>query len=144
LNSTLIPGQFTSFAGHKYSFIDANVTKGNLYYYKLEDIDLRGKRTMHGPVCVDWDGDGIPDDVDPTPGQPDPINPPSPSPGPSPNPGPSEPEDGTKDGKGSKYGVTRITLQGFEAHRTEEGILLQWRTGYEVDNLGFHIYRTGW
>ncbi len=33
-----------------------------MYYYKLEDIDVYGKRTMHGPICVDWDGDGLPDD----------------------------------------------------------------------------------
>ena len=33
-----------------------------MYYYQLEDIDIRGQKTLHGPVCVDWDGDGIPDD----------------------------------------------------------------------------------
>ena len=32
------------------------------YYYQLEDIDASGKRTFHGPVCVDWDADRIPDD----------------------------------------------------------------------------------
>ena len=48
--------------GRAYSFIDADVTAGRLYYYKLEDIDIHGKKTLHGPICVDWDGDGMPDD----------------------------------------------------------------------------------
>ena len=48
--------------GRAYSFIDADVVVGRLYYYRLEDIDIHGKRTLHGPVCVDWDGDGMPDD----------------------------------------------------------------------------------
>ena len=36
--------------------------RGRLYYYKLEDVDVSGKVKFHGPVCVDWDGDGMPDD----------------------------------------------------------------------------------
>ena len=85
LNNKLIPGLVNSVSGRRYTYDDVNVVKGKLYYYKLEDIDLKGKKTLHGPVCVDWDGDGIPDDIDPTPGQPDPV-PPSPNPGPAPNP----------------------------------------------------------
>ncbi len=48
--------------GGHYSYTDADVSVGRLYYYKLEDIDVRGKHTLHGPVCVDWDADGMPDD----------------------------------------------------------------------------------
>ena len=48
--------------GAAYRFVDTQVKVGQLYYYKLEDIDLYGKHTMHGPICVDWDGDGMPDD----------------------------------------------------------------------------------
>jgi hypothetical protein len=29
----------------------------------------------------------------------------------------------------------------MEAIRAEEGIVLRWQTGYEVDNVGFHVYR---
>ena len=29
----------------------------------------------------------------------------------------------------------------MSARRTEKGVVLEWRTGYEVDNLGFHVYR---
>ncbi|NIR02725.1 MAG: hypothetical protein GTN78_21410, partial [Gemmatimonadales bacterium] len=62
LNSSLIPGLLYSVTGKKYTYNDRAVTKGQLYYYKLEDIDSFGRHTWHGPVCVDWDGDGIPDD----------------------------------------------------------------------------------
>jgi hypothetical protein len=48
--------------GRKYSFEDKEVTPGETYYYKLEDLDIYGKKTLHGPICVDWDGDGLPDD----------------------------------------------------------------------------------
>ena len=48
--------------GGYYSYLDANVSVGQLYYYKLEDIDVFGKHTLHGPVCVDWDADGMHDD----------------------------------------------------------------------------------
>jgi hypothetical protein len=62
INSALIPGLNYSALGKAYSFMDANLSSGTLYYYKLEDIDVYGKHTWHGPVCVDWDGDGMPDD----------------------------------------------------------------------------------
>ena len=62
ITDRLIPGLTFSVRGRDYSYVDRNVTRGRLYYYKLEDIDFDGNRTMHGPVCVDWDGDGIPDD----------------------------------------------------------------------------------
>jgi hypothetical protein len=62
INPSLIPALSFSATGKSYGFVDSNVVLGNLYYYKLEDIDIYGKRTMHGPICVDWDGDGLPDD----------------------------------------------------------------------------------
>jgi hypothetical protein len=62
LNTALIPGLNYSTLGKAYSYVDSNVSPGTLYYYKLEDIDAYGNHTMHGPVCVDWDADGIPDD----------------------------------------------------------------------------------
>ncbi|HEX8140302.1 MAG TPA: C25 family cysteine peptidase [Pyrinomonadaceae bacterium] len=37
--------------------------------------------------------------------------------------------------------VTLIELASFTASRTKAGALLQWQTGYEVDNLGFNLYR---
>ena len=62
INESLIPGLIYSVKGKSYSYIDTAVTPGKLYYYKLEDIDASGKHTFHGPVCVDWDADGMPDD----------------------------------------------------------------------------------
>jgi hypothetical protein len=62
LNSGLIPSGSVSSEGRDYAFIDTLVSRGAIYYYKLEDVDVSGAVTTHGPVCVDWDGDGIPDD----------------------------------------------------------------------------------
>jgi hypothetical protein len=38
--------------GATYEFADIAVQNGKTYYYKLEDIDLSGKSTMHGPVSA--------------------------------------------------------------------------------------------
>ena len=62
ITSAMIPGLTFSVRGREYTYMDRYATRGRLYYYKLEDIDYDGTRRMHGPVCVDWDGDGIPDD----------------------------------------------------------------------------------
>jgi len=62
INRSLIPGLLYSLTGKKYRYDDRSVTRGTLSYYKLEDIDTSGKHTWHGPVCVDWDADGMPDD----------------------------------------------------------------------------------
>jgi hypothetical protein len=37
--------------------------------------------------------------------------------------------------------LTAVRLTAFAATRYDRGVLLQWRTGYEIDNLGFHVYR---
>ena len=36
---------------------------------------------------------------------------------------------------------TAVILSSFTATEHEEGILLEWRTGFEVNNLGFNLYR---
>ena len=36
---------------------------------------------------------------------------------------------------------TAVELVSFAASQSAEGVLLEWATGYEVDNLGFNIYR---
>ena len=50
LNSSLISANGSTTQGASYKFIDTNVQNRKMYYYKLEDIDLSGKSTMHGPV----------------------------------------------------------------------------------------------
>ncbi len=65
LNQEIIPGLLSSASGRIYTFYDDGLIRGQPYYYKLEDIDLAGGKTLHGPVCIDWNGNGVPDDVDP-------------------------------------------------------------------------------
>jgi len=36
---------------------------------------------------------------------------------------------------------TAVISTSFNAATYDEGVLLEWKTGYEVNNLGFHIYR---
>jgi len=52
INSSLIPAQGSSTQGSSYTFVDNNVRNRKTYYYKLEDIDLNGTATMHGPVSA--------------------------------------------------------------------------------------------
>ncbi len=37
--------------------------------------------------------------------------------------------------------LTAVRLTSIDATCYDRGVLLQWRTGYEIDNLGFHVYR---
>jgi hypothetical protein len=37
--------------------------------------------------------------------------------------------------------LTEVRLLTLTAARYDRGVLVQWRTGYEIDNLGFHVYR---
>ncbi|MCX5905427.1 MAG: hypothetical protein NTV89_18600 [Proteobacteria bacterium] len=50
INSVLIPARGSSTQGAAYEFIDKKVMNRKTFYYKLEDVDLSGKVTMHGPV----------------------------------------------------------------------------------------------
>jgi len=49
INDSLIAGAGSSTAGAAYVFVDENLKNRKTYYYKLEDIDLNGTSTMHGP-----------------------------------------------------------------------------------------------
>ncbi|NOR21375.1 MAG: hypothetical protein GQ476_01560 [Candidatus Aminicenantes bacterium] len=53
LNRRLIPGLLSSVVGQQYTYVDRDVTRSVLYFYMLEDVDLDGTRTMHGPISVD-------------------------------------------------------------------------------------------
>jgi hypothetical protein len=50
LNDTLIPASLDPIAGGSYVYTDTTATAGLTYYYKLEDVELDGGTTMHGPV----------------------------------------------------------------------------------------------
>jgi hypothetical protein len=53
INDELIPGQGRGRAsGAYYSYFDSGVEPGVEYYYWLEDVEIGGKTTQHGPVMV--------------------------------------------------------------------------------------------
>ncbi len=52
INAELIPAEGNSVAGASYEFIDRGLKNRKTYYYELEDIDMNGTATMHGPVSA--------------------------------------------------------------------------------------------
>mgnify|MGYP000889268646 CR=1 FL=1 len=53
LNGALIPPQFPGeVIGGVYEWLDTDVQPGVVYYYKLEDIDVKGTSAFHGPVST--------------------------------------------------------------------------------------------
>jgi len=50
INPYFIPGEGEAGFGAEYGLTDYNVIIGVIYYYKLEEIDIYGKSTFHGPV----------------------------------------------------------------------------------------------
>ena len=52
INSALIKATGSPGAGATYQFVDSAVKNRKTYWYKLEDIDVSGKATMHGPVSA--------------------------------------------------------------------------------------------
>ncbi|KKL75022.1 hypothetical protein LCGC14_2059050, partial [marine sediment metagenome] len=142
LSSSLIRGLISSISGQQYTYIDRDVTRDVLYYYMLEDVDLYGTRTMHGPVCVDWDGDGIADDDDEDADDDD-----------SDDDNDDDPEVriptlrfeevdfGPEGWTPSSSYASWVKLSSFRARQGDEGIALEWETSFEVDNFGFHVYR---
>jgi len=52
INASLIPAEGSPTTGATYQYIDKDVKNRATYYYKLEDIDLNGTSTMHGPVSA--------------------------------------------------------------------------------------------
>ncbi len=56
LNAALIPSQSPgSASGFAYTWLDtADLVDGATYFYWLEDLDVSGATTLHGPVSVDY------------------------------------------------------------------------------------------
>ena len=52
INKQLIAAKGSASQGALYEFVETNVKNRKTYYYKLEDIDLNGTSTMHGPVSA--------------------------------------------------------------------------------------------
>jgi hypothetical protein len=52
INKQLIPCRADAIRGASYTFVDDGIIRGITYYYWLEDVDLYGKSTLHGPISV--------------------------------------------------------------------------------------------
>lgn len=50
INDALIPSQAPKGLGASYAYEDTAIQNGRTYFYKLEDVDINGVKTMHGPV----------------------------------------------------------------------------------------------
>ena len=50
INGSLIASKVGSGLGETYVYVDSGVKNRKTYYYKLEDVDVNGVKTMHGPV----------------------------------------------------------------------------------------------
>ncbi|HDZ11701.1 MAG TPA: T9SS type A sorting domain-containing protein, partial [Bacteroidetes bacterium] len=56
----------------QYEYVDRTVTAGLRYYYKIEDLDLNGNKTLHGPVRADIP---VPNEFNISQNYPNPFNP---------------------------------------------------------------------
>ena len=52
INTTLIQSKGSATTGAEYTYTDDDVKNGFTYIYKLEDVDINGVATEHGPVTV--------------------------------------------------------------------------------------------
>ncbi len=53
LTPELIPGRGDETRGAEYRFVDATELAPGSYVYYLEDVDVRGQATRHGPVAIE-------------------------------------------------------------------------------------------
>ena len=51
INASLIPAKGSTTEGASYRYVDQTAKRGTTYYYKLEDVDMSGNATMHGPAA---------------------------------------------------------------------------------------------
>lgn len=68
INDKLIPPNENG----EYQFSDGNVHVGQRYYYKLEDVDINGIKTEHGPIFINVNS---PKDFELSQNYPNPFNP---------------------------------------------------------------------
>ncbi len=73
INRALIPGAGNSSVLKTYSYVDHEVDPGKAYYYKLADIDYRGRARFHGPISVT--SNPVPVDYELQQNYPNPFNP---------------------------------------------------------------------
>jgi len=56
--SGLIPAAGTELQGASYRFVDGRVKPGRTYWYRLEDINMQGGASQHGPLSVTFYPEG--------------------------------------------------------------------------------------
>jgi hypothetical protein len=59
LNDALIPASPDPIVGGSYKYNDTTAEPGVTYYYELEDVELGGVVTLHGPIEVVAGGRGV-------------------------------------------------------------------------------------
>jgi hypothetical protein len=59
INDHLIPANNDPLVGGAYSYKDSDVIAGTTYYYQLEDVDLGGSVTTHGPIEIKAERRGV-------------------------------------------------------------------------------------
>lgn len=52
VNTELIPSTSDTLTGNQYTFEDRHTETGNTYYYILEELELTGASSQHGPIEV--------------------------------------------------------------------------------------------
>ncbi len=52
INKDVIPSKVGTGLGAAYSYTDSGLRNRTTYFYKLEDVDVNGKTTQHGPVSA--------------------------------------------------------------------------------------------
>jgi hypothetical protein len=52
LNTGMISASPDPVIGGEYRYLDTDVTVGKTYYYQLEDVELGGTSTRHGPISI--------------------------------------------------------------------------------------------
>lgn len=72
-NKTLIPGAGNATGLNTYSYVDREVDPAKGYYYKLADVDYRGRVRFHGPISVA--SSSVPMDYELHQNYPNPFNP---------------------------------------------------------------------
>ena len=117
ITDQLILGLGTTPLGQQYSYLDPGLANGTTYYYRLEDIELSGHTTSHGPVSATPLGAVAGPGTEPGPG---------PEPGPTPAPG--------SEGWTAHGDPTDVSLR--EVYRSASSVTFELRTG------GFYSWTT--
>lgn len=60
INASLVPSSEDPMTGGEYQYEDRSVVPGKTYYYRLEDVEMNGGASQHGPIEVKAESEGKP------------------------------------------------------------------------------------